>query len=175
MNAKYKQLWLLVPGSILLAGLWGMLVAIVGFVGAARVYHPELMPFIFFGSALVALFVSCLILSSVAILRARRNNRSARLPLISHLTVSVAFGSALGFAFVGICTKTVVGSSIVVGMLNTPGFLLMQCWETSGLPFPSGDAGWAMFPFGIVIQWTIVGLITGIIVSLMQWIKSPSG
>ena len=44
--------------------------------------------------------------------------------------------------------------------IHTPGYWMIRAWHSMGLP-PRGDAGFVLFAFIPVVQWTFIGTLTG--------------
>jgi len=77
----------------------------------------------------------------------------------------------IGFAFGGICAdgawnqrawiESVPGLNAVMECVHYPAMLLFYGCVFLHLG-PSGDAGWIMVVYCIIVQWTLVGLILGL-------------
>jgi small basic protein len=78
-------------------------------------------------------------------------------------------------SIVGLVAGFVLGFTTAASTpLNYPGFLIAQLLFAAGFA-PSGDAGFIIYCWGILLQWLLLGLVVGLV---WQWrfkrSKSPN-
>lgn len=81
----------------------------------------------------------------------------------------------LGCTFLGLVVGFLLGfTTAEAGPLNYPGMWLGQFFIDLGLA-PSGDAGFIVYCWGILLQWLLLGLAVGFALQWRsKWRRSPN-
>lgn len=154
-------------------GAWGATVLLRDLLDALRVYRSELTGMVAPAALSILLFGALAVGSAVlAFRRCGPERGSDPTPPFFDRYFPLVFGSALGLAvgffIAGACVSksdtmiSVIIDESVRGVLSLPGVAIWCLWGAMRV-LPGGDAVWALLPWGIVVGWGALGLLSGLL------------